>query len=48
MAKNATKDQEMAKRLKDENVRRTVGRCPICNKLVSVGQLQVHISYHPA
>ncbi len=46
-AKDRTKDQEMAKRLKDEGVKREVGRCPICNKVVSLNQLPVHVSYHP-
>jgi hypothetical protein len=36
----------MAKRMKDE--KRQSARCPICNKIISLNQLPVHIAYHPA
>lgn len=47
-SKNREKDQAMAARLKKDNVKRDSGRCPICSKVVSLGQLQTHIAHHPA
>jgi hypothetical protein len=46
-SKNREKDQAMAARLKEAKEERTVGRCPICNAVVSLDHLQTHISYHP-
>jgi hypothetical protein len=48
VADKRKKDQEMAARMKKNGEKRDVARCPICNKVVGVNQLQVHISYHPA
>ena len=47
-AKNREKDQAMAARLKADGVKRESARCPICNKVVSLAQLQVHVAHHPA
>ena len=47
-SKNREKDQAMAARLKAEGDKRTVGRCPICNAVVNLDNLQTHIAYHPA
>ena len=38
----------MAARLKKDGVKRESARCPICQKVVALNQLQVHIAYHPA
>jgi len=46
MAKNSEKDKEMAKYLKEHGVVRTTGRCPICNKVVSLSILANHVSFH--
>ncbi len=40
------KDKEMAAYLKKIGHRRTSARCPICNKIVSLNQLQGHIAVH--
>lgn len=36
----------MAARMKAEGVVRRIGRCSICNGLVSVPNLYQHIAYH--
>ncbi len=38
----------MASRLKAEEDERTVGRCPICNRVISLADFYVHLAYHPA
>lgn len=47
-AKHREKDQEMAARLKKAGDKRESARCPICQKVVALNQLQAHISFHPA
>lgn len=37
------KNQAMAARMKEQGITRTQGRCPICNRMVSLGALPHHI-----
>lgn len=45
MAKNTEKDRQMAANMRENGVTRTVGRCPVCNSLVSVKGLYNHIAF---
>lgn len=45
-SKHTQKDQEMAARLKKENVRRISGRCPICNDIINLNSLYSHVAFH--
>lgn len=40
------KDKEMAAELKRRRVTRTVLRCPICNRVMSIKAFQTHIAAH--
>lgn len=41
------KNQEMAAYMAAKGIKRTLGRCPICNGLVAVDRLYAHIAFHP-
>lgn len=36
----------MAARLKEEDVRRTSGRCPICNGIIALTAYYTHVGFH--
>jgi len=40
----AEKNRAMAAYLKERGVRRTSGRCPVCNKVIGINALQGHIA----
>lgn len=46
MAKNSTKDKQMAKYLKDHNITRDSGICVICGGVVKNKNVEAHIGMH--
>lgn len=44
-ANQRSKDQSRAADLKARNIARTVGRCPICNRMVGLGVIYEHIAH---
>jgi recombinational DNA repair protein (RecF pathway) len=40
------KDQAMAAMMKRLGIKRTVLRCPICNKEIAISAAYVHIGFH--
>lgn len=46
-ARKRAKDQEMASRLKADEVKRESFRCPICCRVVPLNLAYPHLAYHP-
>ena len=42
----SAKDKQMAAYMKERGIRRTTGKCAICNAIVSLKQMYVHIATH--